>query len=301
MDSILQAKFPQGCTFQQGVEYLKTLYPTYNPDLAETFGLNAQQKKLVRALYKLDDAHDSTPYDRMLLSAALLDLPWEIIVAIACRGRVQIHQVDDLRPLLEPLKTTVPLREELPWRAPVRPYSNQMCGAVRRRSNVPCRNNAKSCTCDCKSRRVLFQLIRINENTRQSWRLPYYFEIPRDGCYSLCNSVLNNAVAINHLANNLPLTERDYLLCHKGMCHILVAVGSHYVWWGNIRHFAFRTSTRLSWTDVHWRDIATAPPAGINSTVYTDLGTPETKPVPYSKYVQPMRRDPRLERLDLLS
>jgi hypothetical protein len=254
----------------------------YNAELAETLGLTDQQKNLLHILYKLYSSTEYGPYDRSLLYVSSFDEPWEALIALAS-NREKVTDIDELMYFLQPLSTTVPLREELPWRAPVLQYNPQMCGAARKRSNVPCRNEANLCHRH-KAHRKLIQLLKINRNTLKSWRLPYYFEIPQDGCYSLRNSILKGAVAISYSGGfKIPLSKLDYLLCQDGKCYILLAVNGHYIRWGHIRHFGFTTSTQLSWREVHWRDIATAAPAGINSTVYTDLDKPEATHVPYFK------------------
>lgn len=252
----------------------------YNAELAETLGLSDQQKNLLHILYKLHSSTEYGPYDRSLLYVSSFDEPWEVLIAIAS-NREKVTNIDELMYFLQPLRTTVPLCEEL-WRAPVLQYNPQMCGAARKRSNVPCRNEAKLCHRH-KAHRKLIQLLKINRNTLKSWRLPYYFEIPQDGCYSLRNSILKGAVAISYIGFKIPLSGLDYLLYQDEKCYILLAVNGHYVRWGHIGHFGFTSSTQLSWCEMHWRNIAIAAPAGINSTVYTDLGKPEAKIVPYFK------------------
>ena len=244
----------------------------YNAQLAEALGLTDQQKTLLHAIYKENSRHDMS-------SVRWFEGPWEVLIALAC-GRGKVTNIDELMYFRQQLRTTVPLCEEL-WRAPIRQYNPQMCGAAVKRSKVPCRNEAKQC--HHKAPRKLIQLMKINKNTLKSWHLPYYFEVPHDGCYSLRKSILKKAIAISYNEHKIQLSELDYLLYQGGTCYILIAVNGHYIRWGHIRHFGFTSSTQLSWSDVHWRKIAIAAPDGINSTIYTDLDMPEAT-VPYFRY-----------------
>ena len=233
----------------------------FNDKLAKSLGLNQAQKELVKFLCK-ENSRCYGPYDDLLFLASIYGHPWEVLVALASRSGVR--SPEDLYIHLKRFKIVIPLRDKLPWRMTIKPYYPYMCGG--KTPSGPCRNLRMR---KCCSTRNLIQLIKVNGDTRKSWLLPYYVELPINGSFSLKDSVLKNAIAVDAMGFKIDLSEHDQILCQDGVYFILTSINGNTIKWPaksspyrlfgpemGIINFAFRTKTRLSWTDVNWSDNA---------------------------------------------
>jgi len=162
----------------------------------------------------------------------------------------QINTLDDLSWFLEPLKFRT--REF----GKVLPYYPRMCGA-QKASGRPCRNYND----ECRNKRCLIQLARINGNSLTAWLIPYYYELPDNGDIPV-DTTLQQAYACTYSGQYIKLSEKDRIHINSRQVYIRITELNIDL---PILNFAFRTPS-LNLAQYYFTDSDLDLPSNVSDT-----------------------------------